>query len=124
MPETEPCQPAIVYKVVTADAWASAQAAGLYAGSADDARDGFIHLSAAPQLQGTLAKHFRGQNNLLLVAFRAESLGAALKLEASRGGDLFPHLYAVLPTALALWQRPLRTGNDGVPVVEEDWLRC
>lgn len=124
MPEAEPCQPAIVYKVVPADAWASAEPTGLYSGSPDDVRDGFIHLSSASQLQGTLAKHFRGQNNLLLVAFLAESLGAALKFEASRGGDLFPHLYRPLPTALALWQRPLQTGDDGIPVVEEDWLRC
>ena len=124
MPETDPSQPAIVYKVVAADAWAAAEASGLYAGSADDKRDGFIHLSAAPQLQGTLAKHFRGQNNLLLVAFDTASLGPELKFEASRGGDLFPHLYSTLPTALALWQRPLSTGDDGVAVVEEDWLPC
>lgn len=123
MSNSEPARSAIVYKVVASGAWAEAESRGVYTGSPDDARDGFIHLSAAHQLQGTLGKHFRGQNNLLLVAFEAASLGPALKFEASRGGDFFPHLYQPLPTALALWQRPLLTGDDGVAVVEEDWLK-
>ena len=31
---------------------------GAFAGSADDLRDGFIHLSTREQLAGTIAKHF------------------------------------------------------------------
>lgn len=114
----------VIYKVLPAADWAAACEQGAFSGSADDARDGFIHLSAAHQLGGTLAKYFRDQKNLLLVAFRSTDLGPDLKYEASRGGDLFPHLYGPLPTALALWQRPLELGGDGVPVVKSEWLEC
>lgn len=96
----------LVFKICPAGAWAAAQAAGHYAGSPDDARDGFIHLSAADQVEATLARHFAGQDGLLLVAFNAADLGG-LRWEASRGGALFPHLYGVLATGAARWVKPL-----------------
>ena len=114
----------VVYKVLPASDWAAACVHGAYSGSRDDMRDGFIHLSAAHQLSGTLAKYFRDQKDLVLVAFAASDLGPELKHEASRGGDLFPHLYGPLPTARALWQRSLNLGPDGVPVVKSEWLEC
>ncbi len=67
---------------------------------------------------------FKGDDDLLLVAFRSGDLGPGLKFESSRGGELFPHLYGPLPTALALWQRALELGPDGVPVVKMEWLEC
>jgi uncharacterized protein (DUF952 family) len=96
-----------IYKVCAAAEWAAAETAGRYEGSADDRRDGFIHFSTAAQLSGTLARHFAGRDDLVLIAVDAEALGDALKWEPSRGGDLFPHLYAALPVAAALWARPL-----------------
>ncbi len=114
----------IIYKVLPARDWSSACLNGLFAGSRDDLRDGFIHLSAAHQLAGTLAKYFRDQEDLLLVAFRSGDLGSGLKWEVSRGGELFPHLYGPLPTACALWQRALELGPDGVPAVKAEWLEC
>jgi uncharacterized protein (DUF952 family) len=106
----------LIFKVCGAAEWAAAEQAGHYAGSADDARDGFIHFSTAAQLPGTLAKYFAGRDDLLLVAVQAGTLGAALKWEPSRGGNLFPHLYAPLPVSAALWARPLlrRAGGDHV----------
>ena len=114
----------VVYKVLPASDWALACEHGAFAGSRDDLRDGFVHLSAAHQLAGTLAKYFRDQGDLLLVAFRSGDLGSGLKFEPSRGAELFPHLYGPLPTALALWQRALELGPDGVPVVKMEWLEC
>lgn len=111
-----------VYKVLPAEDWELAKRTGLYDGSRDDRRDGFIHFSTSRQLRETLAKYFHGRNDLLLVAFHAATLGSSLKFEPSRGGDLFPHLYGRLPTAHALWQRPLELGADGIPVVREEWL--
>jgi uncharacterized protein (DUF952 family) len=123
MIKTEPERTSrFVYKVLPAGDWQRALKGGAFAGSTDDTRDGFIHLSLAHQLAGTLAKYFRGQNDLLLVAFEATALGPRLKFEASRGGDLFPHLYGPLPTALALWHKPLGLGAGEVPVVNEEWL--
>ena len=54
------------------------------------------------QLDETLSKHFAGQADLLIIAFEIESFGAALKWEPSRGGQLFPHLYAPLPVSAAV----------------------
>lgn len=109
-----------VFKIATSAQWHDAVVRGAFDGSADDLRDGFIHLSAHHQLQGTLAKHFARQTDLVLIAFDVSQLGTALKWEASRGGDLFPHLYAPLETRFALWQKPIRVDSAGVPLVPED----
>jgi uncharacterized protein (DUF952 family) len=61
----------------------------------------------------TAAKHFAGRNNLLLVAVDDADLGEALRYEPSRGGDLFPHLYASLPLSAVRWVKPLPLGADG-----------
>jgi uncharacterized protein (DUF952 family) len=103
-----------VYKILSHADWRDALAQGRFDGSADDQRDGFIHLSAADQAAGTLARHFPGRTDLLLVAFEAEALGGGLKWEASRGGALFPHLYGSLPTEAALDARAIPLGPDGV----------
>lgn len=109
----------LVYKILRKDEWEAALRAGAYHGSADDQRDGFIHLSAAHQLQGTARKHFRDQSDLVLVSFRTNDLGQELRWETSRGNDLFPHLFAPLPAELAVEAHELPLGEDGVPVVPE-----
>ena len=64
--------------------------------SPDDARDGYVHLSTAAQLPGTLERHFAGEKAVRLLAVDAGRLGEALRWEPSRGGDLFPHFYGCL----------------------------
>lgn len=108
-----------VYKVLSEAAFKQAEAKGHFAGSSDDSRDGFIHLSAAHQLAGTLATHFAGQERLVLLALDAERLGERLKWEPSRGGALFPHLYAPLDLAAVLWVEPLKLGADGRHILPE-----
>ena len=90
-----------IYKIVPRALWDAAIESGSFTGSPVDAADGFIHFSTAAQLHATAAKHFHGVKDLLLVAVESDALGAALKWEPSRGGDLFPHLYAPLPVHLA-----------------------
>lgn len=114
----------IVFKIATAADWTEATKIGHYRGSQDDRRDGFIHLSNQHQLAGTLEKHFKGKDDLVLIAFEASSLGPELKWEQSRGGELFPHLYGDLSASQALWQRPFRRDIDGVPQLEEEWFAC
>jgi uncharacterized protein (DUF952 family) len=92
---------ALVYKIVAADEWALASERGLFEGSGVDRADGFIHFSTAAQVAETAARHFAGQDDLLLVAVEEKECGDKLVYEISRGGALFPHLYASLPTALA-----------------------
>jgi len=97
----------VIYKICPRAEWEAASAAGVYRGSADDLRDGFIHFSRKDQVDGTLRKHFAGQHDLVLVSVEADALGEALKFEPSRGGELFPHLYGELPTVLALGAIPI-----------------
>jgi uncharacterized protein (DUF952 family) len=111
-----------VYKILSAPAFAEAKRAGRFLGSSDDLRDGFIHLSAAEQLAGTLAKHFAGQDALVLLALNAERLGVDLKWEPSRDGELFPHLYAPLDLAAVLWSKTLTLGQDGTHILPEGIL--
>ncbi|MGH6717025.1 MAG: DUF952 domain-containing protein [Bradyrhizobium sp.] len=85
-----------IYKICAASAWREAERQGIYRGSADDARDGFIHFSTAAQLGETARKHFFGQKELLLIAIDADALGDALRWERSRNDELFPHLYGEL----------------------------
>ncbi|SLN11888.1 DUF952 domain-containing protein [Oceanibacterium hippocampi] len=85
-----------IYVLVGAADWRRAEKAGVYEGSADDARDGFIHFSTAVQVAESAWKHRRGVKDLLLVAVDPDGLGPALQYEPSRGGALFPHLYGPL----------------------------
>jgi uncharacterized protein (DUF952 family) len=104
---------ATIYKICEQAAWQAAEQAGLYRGSALDLNDGFIHFSTVAQVAETAAKHFAKQTNLMLVAVDGGALGAALKWEPSRGGDLFPHLYTALPVSTVRWARPLADEIDG-----------
>jgi uncharacterized protein (DUF952 family) len=97
---------ALIYKICSQAEWAVALAAGSYAGSADDLRDGFIHFSTAAQLEATAAKYFAGRTDLMVLAVDAALLGAALRFEPSRGGDLFPHLYGSLPLHAVISSAP------------------
>jgi uncharacterized protein (DUF952 family) len=78
-----------------------------------DFQDGYIHFSTGTQVRETARLHFAGQEDLVLVAVDAVPLGEALKYEASRGGDLFPHLHAPLDLAAVLFVKPLPLGPDG-----------
>jgi uncharacterized protein (DUF952 family) len=94
---------ALVFKLVDRASWQAAAASGVFGGSPIDARDGFIHFSTAAQVRETAARHFAGRADLLIVAVAAGALGAALRWEPSRGGDLFPHLYGPLPLDAVRW---------------------
>ena len=104
---------ALIYKIAPEALWRQAEAAGELAGAPIDLADGYIHFSTAAQVRETAAKHFQGQQDLLLIAVEAKSLGDALKWEPSRGGDLFPHLYRPLRTSEAVWAAPLPIDESG-----------
>ncbi|HJU29988.1 MAG TPA: DUF952 domain-containing protein [Hyphomicrobiaceae bacterium] len=112
----------LVFKICAAAEWAEAERTGEFAGSAVDRRDGYIHFSAREQVAATAALHFAGADGLVLVAVDAAALGPALKWEPARDGSLFPHLYATLAVADAVWVRPLprdsTTGRHRLPNLE------
>jgi uncharacterized protein (DUF952 family) len=103
----------VVYKIVATEEWMRAEATGVFIGAAVDRADGFIHFSTAAQAPDTAAKWFAGRDDLTLAAIDAMALGDRLRWEQSRGGALFPHLYADLPMSAVVWSRPLKLGTDG-----------
>jgi len=102
-----------IYKIVSADEWRAAETQGVFHGAAIDLTDGYIHFSSAEQVEETAARHFAGKADLLLVAIAVVKLGDALKWEVSRGGALFPHLYAPLTMDAVTRVSPLPLREDG-----------
>jgi len=106
-------QPATAYKVLTADQMAALEQEGVFAGAPVDLADGYIHLSTAAQLTETVDKHFAGQDDLHIAAVDLAAMGGAVKWEESRGGQLFPHLYAPLPLTAVIAYGPMKRDEDG-----------
>jgi uncharacterized protein (DUF952 family) len=75
------------------------------------AREGFVHLSYAHQLAGTLAVHFRGVDAVLALELTLADR-TQLVDEPSRDGALFPHLYRALATAECTRAWHLERGSD------------
>jgi uncharacterized protein (DUF952 family) len=105
----------LVFKVLPSAEWQAAQRAGAFHGSAVDLRDGFIHFSTAEQLAETLRRHFAGVADLVLlrVDTNAVSPESAWRWEPSRGGALFPHLYAPLPVSAVQSAQALPLAENG-----------
>jgi uncharacterized protein (DUF952 family) len=101
-----------IYHICRQEEWEAARAAGRYSGSSQDMADGFLHFSTAAQIEESAARHRAGQSGLVLLAVDPAALGAALKWESSRRGEMFPHLYGELPFAALreVWDLPL--GRD------------
>lgn len=104
-----------IYKILAGDAWRAALAKGAFEGAGVDLADGFIHFSTAGQLPETARRYFADQPGLVVLEVEADDLGAELRWEPSRGGDLFPHLYGTLPCAAVRAVQPLdAAGEPGV----------
>jgi uncharacterized protein (DUF952 family) len=108
-----------IYKICTEPAWREAERQGVYRGSPDDARDGFIHFSLASQVAETARKHFAGQIGLLLIEVDADALGERLRFERSRNNELFPHLYGELDPGAVTCVREMRARPDGTHDIPE-----
>jgi beta-hydroxylase len=90
------------FKILTAEQWMAFQDNGAFSGAPIDIADGYIHLSAADQLAGTLDKHFAGQRGLVIATIDLTQLGDLVRWEVSRGGALFPHVYGVIPLSAVI----------------------
>jgi uncharacterized protein (DUF952 family) len=108
-----------IYKICPASAWREAERQGVFRGSADDLRDGFIHFSTAAQVAGTASKHFFGQRGLFLIEVDAAALGDRLRWESSRNDELFPHLYGELDLGTVSAVLDIRARSDGTHDIPE-----
>ena len=106
-------------KSAPASAWREAERQGVYKGSADDLRDGYIHFSTASQVAETARKHYFGQTGLFLIAVDADALGESLRWERSRNDELFPHLYGELDLAAVTAVLDMRARSDGYHDIPE-----
>ena len=108
-----------IYKICSASAWREAERQGVYRGSADDIRDGFIHFSSSSQLAETAKKHFFGQTGLFLIEVDAGALGEALRFERSRNDELFPHLYGEFDLGAVIGVLEMHARSDGAHDIPE-----
>jgi uncharacterized protein (DUF952 family) len=108
-----------IYKISPASAWREAERQGVYKGSADDLRDGYIHFSTAAQVAETARKHYFGQTGLFLIAVDADALGDELRWERSRNDELFPHLYGELDLGAVTAILDMRAQSDGTHDIPE-----
>jgi uncharacterized protein (DUF952 family) len=108
-----------LYKIVPEALWQEARQTGVFHGAGIDIKDGFIHFSTADQVKQTAALHFAGQTGLVLVAVDGSGFAEKLVFEASRGGALFPHLYAELPLSSVLWEAALPLDATGAHIFPE-----
>ena len=104
----------MIYHLARANKWRAAKEAGVYQGTDEDTADGFLHFSTARQVVESARKHRAGETDIILLAVVADDLGAALKWEPARGGDLFPHLYGPLVVGAVRTAAALSLGPDGL----------
>ena len=109
----------VAYKIVAADEWRLAVAEGVYAGSGVDLQDGYIHMSTEAQLAETARRHYAGRDDLILLTVDLSGMGDDLVWEPSRGGALFPHLYAPLRVSSVTGDRRLSVSSDGEMLLEK-----
>ena len=103
----------LIYKIFRRAEWEALRGSGETRGAPVDLSDGYIHLSTAAQVVETAARHFAEESDLVLVAVDSTRLGDALRWEPSRGGQLFPHLYAPLRLDHVAWDKSLPLGAAG-----------
>ncbi len=101
------------YKILTKDQYDQLKTDGVFKGAPVDLADGYIHMSTRQQAAETAAKHFAGQDNLVMLMVDLATFGETLKWEESRGGALFPHLYAELPMSAVAGKVILRLDEQG-----------
>lgn len=106
----------MIYKLLPEEMWQAFQRSGRFTGSPVDLTDGYIHFSAAGQVVETAAKHFADVDDLMLLSVAEDGLGDALRWEPSRGGALFPHLYAPLSLAAVVRAVRIDRAADGTHV--------
>jgi len=111
-----------IYKVASREIYEASLAAGAFVGQPIDLKDGYIHFSSAAQLGETIRLYFAGLGDQVLFEVPTAPLGEALKWEVSRGGELFPHLFATLPMASVSNMVRLDVPADGL-VTLPGWVR-
>lgn len=104
-----------VYRVCERSEWERTEGSGIVPPAAHDRRDGFMHLSTAAQLAGTLARHYPGRDDLVLLTIALERLpSASLRWEPKTSLTPFPHFYNDLQRSAVIAVDPLPLDEQGI----------
>lgn len=102
-----------IFHIAETSFWDAAQLRGSYRVPSLDA-EGFIHLSTRTQFIGTARRYYRGRTDLVLLEVDEDRLpDSALRHEPSTNAELFPHLYAELPTSAVVRVHTFAPDADG-----------
>jgi uncharacterized protein (DUF952 family) len=83
------------YHITTPEQWSKFADESFY--EADSLHsEGFIHGSFAEQLDETLQVYYKSVEKVLILTIEEVNLDSELKVEKSRNGQFFPHLYGKL----------------------------
>ncbi len=85
----------IFYHITTPEQWDKYENDDFYAAESLYT-EGFIHASFAEQVEKTLALHFKGIEKVWILTIDSTLLTNKLVIEASRDGELFPHIYGTI----------------------------
>jgi uncharacterized protein (DUF952 family) len=102
-----------VFHIVSRQVWTAAVATGTYRPESLTT-EGFIHFSYAEQVAATADRYYRDVEGLQVLELDPARLGAELILEPSPStGELYPHLYAPMPTDALVALHPLQRDDSG-----------
>lgn len=96
------------FKIVKRNIWdLQMKKMSKFIGTADDLKDGFIHLSTKEQVHGTILKKFQNdQESHMVVCVDLDKIQGCVKWEASRG-KLYPHVYGSIVPRSVSWTKDL-----------------
>lgn len=114
-------KPAVIYRIAELADWLNALSTGSFA-SQDLEREGFIHFSERPQVQGVFNRYYSEKRELILLAVDETLLPVPVKRENTGGGsELFPHVYGPVPIAAVLGHALLQTDADERILWPDGW---
>ncbi len=78
------------------------------------ADEGFVHLSSADQMVGTLHKHYPGRTDLVVLTVDANAVEADLVWEDLYGSGMeFPHIYGPINLSAVVTATPTSCDDGG-----------
>jgi uncharacterized protein (DUF952 family) len=111
----------MIYHITSRRAWQEAQQQGAYRADSLES-EGFIHCSTQTQVLPVAEKHYKGQQDNLLLMIDPAMLTSELRWEPPSGGapppgvpegELFPHIYGTINLDAVAKVYDLESNPDG-----------
>jgi len=97
-----------LFHLVSAADWATRVVGGEYRPASLEA-EGFVHLSSADQIDGTVARFYAEVQDLQVLTVDPEALGDLVVWEDLLGHGSFPHCYGPIPLSAVTEMTPWRS---------------